>query len=89
MESVTGKKPVVITICMGSSCFSRGNNRNLQVIEQYIKDKHLEESVQLVGSRCESECFSGPNIRIDEKLFQNVDAASLIDILQHEILPEK
>ena len=25
-----------ITICMGSSCFSRGNNRNIEVIQDYL-----------------------------------------------------
>ena len=25
-----------ITICMGSSCFARGNKRNLKIIEEYL-----------------------------------------------------
>ena len=30
--------PKKIQICMGSSCFARGNNKNLQVLTQYLKD---------------------------------------------------
>ena len=26
-----------ISVCMGSSCFARGNNENLEFIEKYIR----------------------------------------------------
>ena len=31
-----------IKICMGSSCFARGNDQNLEFIEKYIKENNLE-----------------------------------------------
>ena len=30
-----------ITICMGSSCFSRGNNRNIEVIQEHLATQPL------------------------------------------------
>ncbi len=68
-----------ISICMGSSCFARGNQRNLEVIEQYQQAHQLE--IELRGCRCEGECCSGPNIRIDGKLFSGIDEGTLIDLL--------
>ena len=31
-----------IRICLGSSCFSRGNNVNLGAIKKYLNENHLE-----------------------------------------------
>ena len=31
-----------ITVCMGSSCFARGNDQNLEFIEKYIKENGVE-----------------------------------------------
>ena len=36
-----------ITVCMGSSCFARGNDQNLEFIEKYIKEKGLEAEIEL------------------------------------------
>ena len=75
-----------ITVCMGSSCFSRGNSKNTQIIQKFIEEYNLSDSVR--GCLCEGECKHGPNIRIDDKLFSNVYSEGLIDLLQHELLQE-
>lgn len=70
-----------IQVCMGSSCFARGNNRNLQVIVKYLKDNNLDAIVELSGLRCCNLCSKGPNISIDGVEYDNVDSGTLIDIL--------
>lgn len=34
-----------IKICLGSSCYSRGNNVHLEVIKKYIAENHLEAEI--------------------------------------------
>ena len=53
-----------ITVCMGSSCFARGNQQNLETIENFIKENGLEAEIELSGSRCEGKCVTGPNEKI-------------------------
>ena len=36
-----------IMICMGSSCFSRGNSRNIEVIQNYLGTHSLPPGVEL------------------------------------------
>ena len=38
-----------ITICMGSSCFSRGNSRTIEVVQDFLKTQSLPLSVALHG----------------------------------------
>ncbi len=70
-----------IQICMGSSCFARGNNKNLQIISKYLKDNNLEAEIELTGLRCCNLCSKGPNITINGQEYDNVDQGTLIDIL--------
>ncbi len=75
--------PVKIVICMGSSCFARGNEQNLKLIEQFMKDYRLDAEVELSGSCCEGNCSDGPNIIIDGKQYRRMERGALIDILNH------
>ena len=68
-----------IVICMGSSCFARGNKRNLKIIEEYLKEHSID--CKLSGRACAGNCNSGPNIRIDGEKFERVDPETLIDLL--------
>ncbi|MBS6602308.1 MAG: (2Fe-2S) ferredoxin domain-containing protein [Brachyspira sp.] len=70
-----------ITVCMGSSCFARGNAQNLEFIENFIKENKLEAQVDLSGARCEGKCATGPNVTINGTEYTEVDEDKLKEIL--------
>lgn len=70
-----------IRICMGSSCFRRGNRMNLEFIEQYIDDHGCSAEVELVGSRCEELCRKGPNLQINGQMYHEVNLEMLSELL--------
>lgn len=78
-----------ISVCMGSSCFSRGSNRIISNLQRYIEKNKLAGRVQLKGCLCEEQCSSGPNIKINGTAYENVEADSVIDILLHYFNIEK
>lgn len=61
-----------IIICMGSSCFSRGNKENYQRINQYLKLNNLESKVTFKGKHCMNKCEEGPLIIINGKEYSKV-----------------
>lgn len=73
-----------IKICMGSSCFSRGNKQTLQVIQRYLKDHQLEREVNLKGNHCFSNCNSGPVLQIGQKVYEQVNGENVLEILENE-----
>jgi NADH:ubiquinone oxidoreductase subunit E len=73
-----------IKICLGSSCFSRGNKRTLQVIQKYLKDHQLERDVILKGNHCYSNCSTGPVMKIGNMLYEQVSSESVLEILESE-----
>jgi NADH:ubiquinone oxidoreductase subunit E len=78
-----------ITICMGSSCFSRGNNRMIGIIKEFLKSENLENSIILSGALCEGRCKNGPGITINGKHFDRLTPDSLQDILYENLIKQK
>ena len=72
---------IKITVCMGSSCFPRGNQQNLAFIEAFMKTHDLEAEIDLAGARCENKCATGPNITINGVEYNGVDEKKLEEIL--------
>lgn len=70
-----------ITVCMGSSCFARGNDKNLEFLENYVKDKGIDARIDISGTRCEGKCASGPNVIINGTEYTEVDEEKLKEIL--------
>ena len=73
-----------IKICLGSSCFSRGNKKTLQVVQKYLKDHHLEREVILKGNHCFSNCNKGPVLQIGKQVNEEVTDQNVLDILEKE-----
>ena len=73
-----------IKICLGSSCFSRGNNTNIEVVKKFLRDKGLEADVSFSGRLCEEMCGRGPVITIDDHVYEEVNLSRLYKILQDE-----
>ncbi len=77
-----------ITVCMGSSCFARGNGANLEVLENWLDENGLQAEVNLTGTRCEGVCADGPNLIVNGQIFHRVNRDILLDILR-DFIPVK
>lgn len=75
------EKKIEIAICLGSSCFSRGNKEVLKIIETFIENHNLKERVYFHGAHCFGNCNQGPMLKIDDKLFEMVDSSNIHMIL--------
>jgi len=73
-----------IYICMGSSCFSRGNGLNAEILQRMLDSGELEgcEQIELSGRLCEGLCKDGPIVTIDEELHTRVSPSDLEDLLR-------
>lgn len=80
---------VEIEICMGSSCFARGNFENLSIINAHVLSGGMKASVRLTGRLCHDLCKQGPNLMIDGTLHHGVAAARLRELLQQINQPSR
>jgi NADH:ubiquinone oxidoreductase subunit E len=74
---------IEMQICLGSSCFSRGNKDVVMYIRDYLKKNHLEDKVIFKGARCMGNCSNGPNLRINEDIIEGVNLSRIESILEN------
>lgn len=82
-------KPEIV-ICLGSSCFARGNARNVEATERFLAERNLidEVDVNISGGMCAGCCAEGPNVIINGKVYHRVDAGVMLDLLK-KLFPER
>jgi NADH:ubiquinone oxidoreductase subunit E len=73
------KKEVVI--CLGSSCFARGNKQLVKIVNDYLRDRNLLNEVRFHGERCFGQCAVGPSLKLDGILKERLDEESVIEAL--------
>jgi NADH:ubiquinone oxidoreductase subunit E len=78
-----------ISICLGSSCFSRGNKETLELIKSFLKAHELDHQVFFHGDLCTGDCEHGPVMKIDDQLFENVTPDNVFDILTSYFNPDE
>jgi len=78
-----------IVICLGSSCFARGNRTLLKIVQRYISQHGLNEKVFFKGDHCFDCCSSGPNLKIGGKIYSQISEENIHHILAealHDLL---
>ena len=71
-----------IKICMGSACFAKGNQENLDFIKNYIEENNLDSEISIIGALCENKCDKGPRIVVNGVEYENVTQEKIADILK-------
>ena len=72
-----------ITICLGSSCFSRGNGKTLKVVEDFLQSHNLKAHVFFHGELCTDNCDKGPIMKIDDTFYTGVTEDNVTEILEN------
>jgi NADH:ubiquinone oxidoreductase subunit E len=72
-------------ICLGSSCFSRGNKDVVHFIKEYLKKNHYEDKVIFKGARCYGHCSEGPVLVINDRIIENINLSQIEKILEQEL----
>jgi NADH:ubiquinone oxidoreductase subunit E len=75
---------IEMQICLGSSCFSRGNKDVVMFIREYIRKNHLDDKVIFKGSRCMGRCSNGPNLSINGEIIEKVTVSKIEAIMEKE-----
>ena len=76
------KDAVEIVVCLGSSCFARGNSENLAIINRHVQSQGLSASIRTTGKLCQDKCMQGPNLSIGGEVYHGVTAARMRELLQ-------
>ena len=77
-------REIEMNICLGSSCFSRGNKDIVMYIKEFLRKNHLDDEVIFKGARCMGKCNNGPNLEINGNIFEGITISTIDGILEQE-----
>jgi len=80
-------KKIEIVICMGSSCFARGNKFLVKLVNDYLRDHNLLNEVNFHGERCFGHCAKGPVLKIENTFYEKVDEEKVLAVLDSYFNP--
>ena len=73
---------IEVTLCMGSSCFARGNAENLERLRRFALNHRGRIALRLTGSLCQSQCGNGPNLEIGGEAHPGVSQQEIDALLR-------
>ncbi len=76
-----------VTVCIGSSCHVKGSHSVVRQLQELIREKGLEEQIELAGTFCMGQCQKGVCTTIDGEFF-SVTPETTKDFFECNILPK-
>jgi NADH:ubiquinone oxidoreductase subunit E len=72
---------VEIVVCLGSSCFARGNSENLANLKKF-ESHDGSAHIRLTGCLCQDKCRQSPNLTVGGEPQHDVTPEKLQEILE-------
>lgn len=79
------EKKIQITVCMGSSCFARGNNGLPKLVREFLVRKGVLERVSFKGQHCTSNCSKGPVVIVGNDVIEGVGLANFAELIDAKL----
>ena len=78
---------MIVQICVGSSCHLKGSEQIVALLQQALKDRHLEDEVTLVGSFCIGQCNRvGVTVQVDDDVHTGITPENFSEFFREHIL---
>jgi NADH:ubiquinone oxidoreductase subunit E len=78
---------LIVQICVGSSCFLKGSQDIIEMLEAAIAENHIEDEVVLTGNFCIGKCNRiGVTVQINDDVHVGVTRENFKEFFKTNIL---
>lgn len=78
---------LIVQICVGSSCFLKGSQDIIEMLEAAIAEHHIEDEVVLTGNFCIGKCNRiGVTVQINDDVHVGVTRENFKEFFKTNIL---
>jgi NADH-quinone oxidoreductase subunit G len=82
-------KKLLVSVCVGTSCFVRGSQTLLKKIIAYIEEQDLEDSVEVRATFCFEHCNRGPTVQVGEHVEEHCTIEKVRELIQNQLQEAK
>ena len=73
-----------ITVCIGSSCHTKGSRQVVEQLQYLIAQNGLGDKVELGGTFCMGKCQQGVCVTVDEE-FHSVTPENVVEFFENAV----
>lgn len=93
-DQVTAKKSQFkqkVCVCCGASCLSSGGEGLLKKIQTEVKNKGLENDIDVIPTGCMGPCNQGPLVKVmpENTIYQKINEEDVTSIVQDHLVDKK
>ena len=78
---------VIVQICVGSSCHLKGSQEIVDLFQNAIEERALEDEIMLCGSFCIGKCNrDGVTVQVDDDVYVGVTPADFKEFFENNVL---
>ncbi len=78
---------IIVRVCVGSSCHIKGSARIIELLENAVKDNHIESEITLAGSFCIGKCNRiGVTVQVDDDIHTGITVENFREFFTENIL---
>lgn len=78
---------LIVQVCVGSSCFLKGSQDIIEMLQNAIAEHHLEDDVVLNGSFCIGQCNRvGVTIQVNDDIHVGITRENFKEFFKTHIL---
>ena len=78
---------LIVQVCVGSSCFLKGSQDIIELLQNAIAEHHLEDDVVLNGSFCIGQCNRvGVTIQVNDDIHVGITRDNFQEFFKTHIL---
>ena len=74
-----------VDVCVGTSCYLRGSQKMLEDVMNVIRDRRLEDQVEVRATFCFEKCQDGPTVRVGQTVLNQCTVEMVSDELMKQI----
>ncbi len=78
---------LTISVCIGSSCHMKGSYEVISRFQTLIRQRELQDVVDLKGAFCMEHCTGDVAVRIDDGPVISVTRADVDEVFNRQVLP--
>ena len=76
-----------VQVCVGSSCYLKGSQDIVELLESAVQEHHIEDEVVLSGSFCIGQCNRvGVTVQVNDDVHVGITKENFRDFFKKNIL---
>ena len=76
-----------VQVCVGSSCYLKGSQDIVELLEKAVEEHNIGDEVVLSGSFCIGECNTlGVTVQVDDTVHKGINRENFKEFFEDKIL---